>query len=219
MNEFMSEQKKVEPDANGQIKYTFVKFSSNVSEPVVATLADVKDLTYEDYCPSGMTALYDAIGMTLDPIKEEEHVCVMIVTDGVENSSRKFKQKEVFDMIKDLEADKKWKFAYLSCDIDTWGQGNNLGFAQNAVVSQDSNGRLMCTGSTMNYCTPGVSGLGNHIASAYNNQCFAAMRTNSSVNVSGACIKTNSGSEVDNLTSGYNTVFHNTPGQGSIISS
>ena len=180
MNEFMKEQKKVEPDMNHQIKYTFVKFSWNVKKSLVATLADVKDLTHEDYYPNGGTALYDAIGMTLEPLKTEERVCVMIVTDGMENSSRIYTQKDVFDMIRDLEADKGWKFAYLSCDIDTWSQGNNLGFAQNTIVSEDADRRLMCSGTIMNYRTPGVNQLGRHIASDYNNQCFAAMRTGGS---------------------------------------
>lgn len=206
MNEFMKEQKKVEPDINHQIKYTFVKFSWNVKKPLCTTLADVEDITYEDYYPNGGTALYDAIGMTLEPIKEERNVCVMIITDGMENSSRKYNQKDVFNMIRDLEADKGWKFAYLSCDIDTWSQGNNLGFAHNTVVSQDDDRRLMCSGTIMNYCTPGVNQLGKHIASDYNNRCFATMRT------SGTATKAD-----DNIISSGTEINYRTPGIGQPI--
>jgi len=56
----------------------------------------------------GMTALYDAIGVTLSKVKEaqgkDEKVLVNIFTDGQENDSRKWTAKTTQKLIKECEA-------------------------------------------------------------------------------------------------------------------
>jgi hypothetical protein len=80
---------------------------------------------YKDvfYFPNGMTALYDAIGKSVQNIqkitkdeiaKDEATVVVVIITDGHENSSTKFTYEQIQSMIKELEKSENWTFSYLS---------------------------------------------------------------------------------------------------------
>jgi hypothetical protein len=61
-------------------------------------IKDVKPLTRSDYKPSGMTALYDAIGQVLKDHKDQDGIFV-IMTDGEENTSRKVSRNHIKDLI------------------------------------------------------------------------------------------------------------------------
>ena len=76
-----------------------------------------------NYLPNGMTALYDAIGMSVNNIlnlaKEEitndlASVVVVIISDGHENASTKYSYDQIQSMIKELELSENWTFSYLS---------------------------------------------------------------------------------------------------------
>ena len=51
---------------------------------------EVKELTAETYCPDCCTALYDAMGISLNALRKEvaddDKVLVKVVTDGYENA-------------------------------------------------------------------------------------------------------------------------------------
>ena len=73
------------------------------------------------YKPTGMTALYDAIGASIfqlqNTVGEEIQndlatVVVVIITDGYENSSRVYSYTQISDMIKELESTDNWVFTY-----------------------------------------------------------------------------------------------------------
>lgn len=78
----------------------FVTFSSNRAKSPVRTIIDdepidsVKLLTREDYRLGGSTPLYDAMGISLTNLENnvgsDEKVLVTIITDGMENDSRKY---------------------------------------------------------------------------------------------------------------------------------
>jgi hypothetical protein len=79
------------------------------------------------YKPSGMTALYDAIGMSVKKLKKEtKHelknnkasVVVVIITDGHENSSRKYSYEKIQKLIGKLEKKPNWTFSYLGATPD-----------------------------------------------------------------------------------------------------
>jgi len=108
-----------------------VNFDINQEDP-----DNIKELTssanfqeYENennlinYWPDGMTALYDAIGMSVNNIlnlaKEEitndlASVVVVIISDGHENASTKYSYDQIQSMIKELELSENWTFSYLS---------------------------------------------------------------------------------------------------------
>lgn len=95
-----------------------------------------EELSGNDYNPSGTTALLDAIGSTIARIEmnyntkitsnEEVEIVMMILTDGYENSSRKYSFKDISGKIAELEEKGKWRFIFLGADIDTFNVINDL---------------------------------------------------------------------------------------------
>ena len=133
-NEFIKEQKEADGDANVTValfdnNYKLLHDNVNIN--------DVPELTGEQYWPGGMTALYDAIGMTVDNIgkrlsetKEEdrpENVIVAILTDGYENTSREYTAEKVKEMIEHQEEKYDWTFMYLAANQDAFDVGLSFG--------------------------------------------------------------------------------------------
>ena len=102
-----------------------------------------KHKDYVVYSPQGMTALYDAIGKSVQKIhnvaKEEIEqdkatVVVVIITDGHENSSTEFKYEQIQSMIKELEKSEKWTFSYLSNTPDAVDYAKRMNIkSENAI--------------------------------------------------------------------------------------
>ena len=135
-NEFVDGQKKLP----GEARLTLVLFDTTVQTKINAVnIADVKPMTMDDYIPGGMTALYDAVARTIDEtgkrfsdMKEEdkpEHVIFVITTDGQENSSHEFKQKDVFDKITHQRDVYKWEFMFLAANQDAFAAGGSIGIS------------------------------------------------------------------------------------------
>ena len=64
-------------------------------------LNDMTNLKSTDYIPSGTTALYDAIGDTVNWFKNEKDVLMVIVTDGADNASKKYTRRDIENMIEE----------------------------------------------------------------------------------------------------------------------
>lgn len=80
------------------------------------------DITKEQYIPSGMTPLYDAMGRALmelrEHVKDESDVIlVTIVTDGYENFSKEFTGASIKALIEDLKK-RNWVFTYIGANQD-----------------------------------------------------------------------------------------------------
>ena len=84
-------------------------------------VSDVKELTDATYCPSCCTALYDAMGISLnnlrDKVSADDTVLVTVVTDGYENSSQEYSGKAIKALVDELKA-KGWVFAYIGANQD-----------------------------------------------------------------------------------------------------
>ncbi len=82
---------------------------------------EVKELTSETYRPDCCTALYDAMGMSLNALRkkvaEDDKVLVTVVTDGYENSSKEYSGKAVKALVDEFKA-KGWVFAYIGANQD-----------------------------------------------------------------------------------------------------
>ena len=82
---------------------------------------EVKELTAETYCPDCCTALYDAMGISLNALRKEvaddDKVLVTVVTDGYENASREYSGKAIKALVDELKA-KGWVFAYIGANQD-----------------------------------------------------------------------------------------------------
>ena len=107
-------------------------------------LKDVPALDNTTYVPRGFTALYDAVGKTindygkyLSDLKEEERperVLVVIITDGLNNASHEFDMKEVRDMVKHQTEKYLWDFVFLGSNIDAWSHGESMGIASASTL-------------------------------------------------------------------------------------
>ena len=82
---------------------------------------EVKDLTAETYQPTCCTALYDAMGISLNALRkkvaEDDKVLVTVVTDGYENASKEYSGKAIKALVDELKT-KGWVFAYIGANQD-----------------------------------------------------------------------------------------------------
>ncbi|MBO5234336.1 MAG: VWA domain-containing protein, partial [Alistipes sp.] len=82
---------------------------------------EVKELTAETYQPDCCTALYDAMGISLNALRkkvaEDDKVLVTVVTDGYENASKEYSGKAIKALVDELKA-KGWVFAYMGANQD-----------------------------------------------------------------------------------------------------
>lgn len=85
-------------------------------------------LSLKSYVPSGNTALYDAVGKTLDELvfpKEDKVLCV-IQTDGEENSSKEFNASQIKELVHQRQHN-GWDFIYLGASQDAWKGSSAIG--------------------------------------------------------------------------------------------
>ena len=82
---------------------------------------EVKELTAETYKPDCCTALYDAMGISLNALRkkvaEDDKVLVTVVTDGYENASKEYSGKAIKALVDELK-EKNWIFAYIGANQD-----------------------------------------------------------------------------------------------------
>lgn len=163
INDLIREQKQVR---GRPTTFTLVKFNDKINRVIKnASLNDVKELSIEDYSPSGSTALYDGICDTIKWFRNEKNVLMIIVTDGMENASKTYNKRQLVSMIDEKKKNNEWTYVYLSNDLSTFEQGNNMGlksssFASNCVLEQKSYGNFMSNtlnSAISNFRTNGVS--------------------------------------------------------------
>lgn len=121
MNEQIQTLKNKFQDSPAEVVVSFVKFADNIISLYEGkTLSDLKEFESHGYRPNGSTALYDAVGYTLDMmgrmdgINDEDSSCLLvIVTDGEENASKHFNSKQIAEKIQSLNSTKRWTVTYL----------------------------------------------------------------------------------------------------------
>lgn len=134
-NTFLKQQKELPDDATITValfddKYELLYDNVDIKE--------VKDITETEWFPRGTTALYDAIGKTINNDKalikrmkkkdRPNKVLVCVVTDGYENASQEFNLDQIKTLIKDCEND-DWNFIYLAANQDAFDVGSSFGIS------------------------------------------------------------------------------------------
>jgi hypothetical protein len=104
------------------------RFNHDVLQTAFAASPNlIQTLTPATYRPSSSTALYDAIGLTVQRLLRylngelkdpSTTVVIVILTDGHENASTIFSHQNIQSMIKELEQTGQWTFSYLGATID-----------------------------------------------------------------------------------------------------
>jgi uncharacterized protein YegL len=128
LKQFISDQQKCDGKAN----FTLVQFDTEYE--TVYEGVDIQDVNEISLVPRGWTALLDAIGRTIEEtsnrlakIDPDRKVVFVIITDGLENSSKEFDKSTILEKIKHFEQVHSWKFIYLGANQDAIKEGTSLG--------------------------------------------------------------------------------------------
>ena len=128
VNDFIRDQKGAEIGAKAEdISLNLVMFSDRVEKMTNTTLKGADYLSSRDYRPGGSTALYDAIGGTVNKYKGEKSVILIVATDGMENSSQEYGHSDITRLLDECREKDGWNIIYLSEDVETADQGDTMG--------------------------------------------------------------------------------------------
>jgi uncharacterized protein YegL len=107
----------------------------------------IEPLTEEDYYVRGCTALMDAVGIAIEKISDIQRrlpdthragkIIFVIITDGLENSSKEFTHKRVKTLIEEKKA-AGWEFLYLGANIDAGTEAEKIGIGRNRSVTYEN---------------------------------------------------------------------------------
>jgi len=112
-------------------------------------IKNAEELTEKIWFPRGSTALYDAIGKTINNEKQNfirlgnekpAKVLVCIVTDGEENASKEYRLEDIKKLIKICEND-NWNFIYLAANQDAFEVGSGFGISMNNTFTYTASGQ------------------------------------------------------------------------------
>ena len=110
-------------------RVTAISFDSPAGSKIIFESAplDKAVLTHSNYRVGGGTPLLDAVGDTVHLADKLQNVQLVIITDGEENSSRRFTSEQVKQLLQDRQEKKDWAITYLGANQDGWSTGMNLG--------------------------------------------------------------------------------------------
>jgi hypothetical protein len=145
-NNFLSEQQKVE----GEASLSLVQFDDQYE--VLYLDKDIQAaarLTEETFQPRGMTALYDAVGRTvnatgqrlaaLPETERPDSVLLVIMTDGFENASREFSGAQIGEMIRHQQDVYSWQFMFIGANQDAVLSAREIGIQEGAALTYAAN--------------------------------------------------------------------------------
>lgn len=152
----------------GRTDIEIVQFDDQIDVPVRRTpITD--SFTYE-LVPRGMTALHDAIGITvhrvgaelakLDEAKRPGKVIVAIITDGLENSSREYSGDGVRALIEQQTNGYGWDFTFLGANQDAVLTASRYGIREGAALTfaATHDGLIASGDSATNYVSSSIRG-------------------------------------------------------------
>lgn len=123
-NTFLNEQQ----NAEGEAFLTLVQFDDRYemdykSKPI----KEVNPLILnETFVPRGSTALFDAVGKTIEELETDRDVILVIITDGFENASTTYKREAIMKMIETKEKE-GWNVLFLAANQDAIQAGASIG--------------------------------------------------------------------------------------------
>lgn len=108
-------------------------------------LSEIKPMTEEQYYVRGCTALVDALGGAIHHIKNihkyarpedvPEHTMFVIITDGMENASKRYSSEQVKKMIEHEKEKYGWEFLFIGANIDAVETAKHYGIGADRAVN------------------------------------------------------------------------------------
>jgi hypothetical protein len=150
-NSFLAEQQALP----GEATITLALFDSYTNYQLVydnVTIDKAQPLNDLTFVPRGMTALYDAVGKTIDAVGIRLHntneadrpnkILFVILTDGDENNSKFYSQEKIKNMINHQRDVYNWNFVFLAANQEAALSAQNIAIsghnAMNFAQSGDS---------------------------------------------------------------------------------
>ena len=131
VNTFITEQSK-EPD---EALLTLVQFDTEYE--FVHKGEPIQQVPKYELVPRGTTALLDAVGKAINETGERLAkmaecdrpglVIFVVMTDGLENSSKEFTKTQVKEMIERQQNEYNWHFTFLGANQDAFAEAGGLG--------------------------------------------------------------------------------------------
>lgn len=131
----IDEQKAIK---DGKVTVSLYTFNDKINEEYLGV--DINEIEDFHYSPGGNTRMNDGIGTAIDNVGKwlyekdkngEEmpsNTTVIVMTDGMENSSREYTLKQIQDKIAEQTNVYSWQFVYMGTDITTTKAADDLGF-------------------------------------------------------------------------------------------
>jgi uncharacterized protein YegL len=124
---------------NNPCTFTLRTFDSEVKNVHVnIPIEDVPKITTGDYKAGGMTALFDAIGSTIESIGEllgnridgeKETLAMIIFSDGGENVSTKYDRAKIAALLDKYQNRPGFNIAFVGCDPASFQDMDRVGFS------------------------------------------------------------------------------------------
>lgn len=145
-NSFLSEQQEVA----GEASLSLVQFDDQYEVVYEDTDINSADrLTERTFQPRGSTALFDAIGRTVNAVgsrlaalpeaERPDKVLLVIMTDGFENASREFTAAKISEMIGHQRSVYKWEFMFIGANQDAVLSAQEIGIPAAASLTYAAN--------------------------------------------------------------------------------
>lgn len=127
-------------DTKANYKYTLCDFSDSRDINFKYSNSDLIDVKSINFGDRGMTALYDAIGITLNKVNQfkdsKDKVLVNIYTDGGENGSISYSESSINQLINELKS-KGFTVTFIGTERDTMNVISKLGIDKSNTLSYD----------------------------------------------------------------------------------
>ena len=149
MTKFVQNQQKDAVEGKYELFFTLVKFNSNIT--TVFDRKKISDLSsFSGYNPCGFTALYQAVGETIEKYKDEKSNTILIVlTDGQENYSKREYTREYMNTLIEERKKAGWEIAFLGANQSQCTDAERMGITNSAPFD--------CTPQGLAYAMNGIS--------------------------------------------------------------
>ncbi|HZU14497.1 MAG TPA: vWA domain-containing protein [Chloroflexota bacterium] len=142
-NEYVGEIRRTAEREEVPTRVTLTTFNGDVTVHYVdEPLARLKRLSYRTYVPGGNTAMLDAVGETIDRLQpldaEDDTFLVCVISDGLENASRRYSYADIAERIQQLTATERWTFTYLGANQDLSVISRQLAIPVGNVAAYDA---------------------------------------------------------------------------------
>ena len=154
LNNFIRDQQKIE----GACKFTLIQFHSMNPQEKIYDAVDLRKISgITTFNPGGGTPLLDALGLSivetgarLRAVPEHERpgkVIFVVITDGEENASHRYKKPKIAEMVKEQQDRYAWDFVFLGANMDGISEGQSVGmlYANSATFDVSNIGATIRT--------------------------------------------------------------------------